>query len=116
MDYLVKIQPVQTGLFDHFWTGVNTLWAKKDLGLWSIAKGEYEEGEDPFQAALREFYEETGHRPPGPFLPLTGRRQPSGKLLMYGLLKVSAIPSAWFQIHLGWNGRRGLGDSRSFPR
>ena len=35
-------------------------WAKKDAGVWSIPKGEYEDGEDPFAAALREFGEETG--------------------------------------------------------
>ncbi len=56
-------------------------WARKDLGSWSIAKGEYEEGEDPLQAALREFFEETGFRPAGPFLPLTQRKQASGKLV-----------------------------------
>lgn len=56
-------------------------WAKKDLGSWSIAKGEYEEGEDPLQAALREFMEETGHQPAGPFLPLAQRKQPGGKLI-----------------------------------
>ena len=56
-------------------------WAKKDLGSWSIAKGEYEEGEDPFQSALREFLEETGYQPAGPFLPLKQRKQPSGKLV-----------------------------------
>ncbi|WP_025042169.1 NUDIX domain-containing protein [Nitrosospira briensis] len=56
-------------------------WAKKDLGSWSIAKGEYEEGEDPLQAALREFMEETGHQPAGPLLPLAQRKQPGGKLI-----------------------------------
>ena len=35
-------------------------WAKKDLGAWSIPKGEYEPGEDPQACALREFEEETG--------------------------------------------------------
>lgn len=35
-------------------------WAKKDLGAWSIPKGESLEGEEPFKAALREFEEETG--------------------------------------------------------
>ena len=35
-------------------------WARKDLGSWSIPKGEYEEGEDPLIAAVREFGEETG--------------------------------------------------------
>jgi|SRR5688500_11075636 predicted NUDIX family NTP pyrophosphohydrolase len=56
-------------------------WKNKDLGAWSIAKGEYEEDEDPLQAALREFFEETGHRATGPLLPLTRRKQPSGKLV-----------------------------------
>ena len=58
-----------------------SFWAKKDLGSWSIAKGEYEEGEDPLQAALREFLEETGHQPAGPFLSLAQRKQPGGKLI-----------------------------------
>jgi len=35
-------------------------WAKKDAGAWSIPKGEYEEGDDPRAAALREFEEELG--------------------------------------------------------
>ena len=39
-------------------------WAKKDLGAWSIPKGEYEPDEDPRVAALREFEEETGTRLP----------------------------------------------------
>ncbi|MGE3233849.1 MAG: NUDIX domain-containing protein, partial [Thermoleophilia bacterium] len=30
-------------------------WARKDDGAWSIPKGEYDEGEDPLAAALREF-------------------------------------------------------------
>jgi predicted NUDIX family NTP pyrophosphohydrolase len=37
-------------------------WAKKDLGAWSIPKGEYEDGDDPLASALREFEEETGTR------------------------------------------------------
>jgi predicted NUDIX family NTP pyrophosphohydrolase len=39
-------------------------WAKKDLGAWSIPKGEYEANEDPLQAAIREFEEELGSTPP----------------------------------------------------
>ena len=35
-------------------------WAKKDLGAWSIPKGEYEPDDDPRACALREFEEETG--------------------------------------------------------
>jgi predicted NUDIX family NTP pyrophosphohydrolase len=43
-------------------------WAKKDLGAWSIPKGEY--CEDALAAAKREFEEETGARPQGDFYPL----------------------------------------------
>jgi predicted NUDIX family NTP pyrophosphohydrolase len=35
-------------------------WAKKDMGAWSIPKGEYTEEEQPLDAAVREFQEETG--------------------------------------------------------
>ena len=35
-------------------------WAKKDIGAWSIPKGEYGDGEDPQAAARREFAEELG--------------------------------------------------------
>jgi predicted NUDIX family NTP pyrophosphohydrolase len=45
-------------------------WAKKDLGSWSIPKGEYDQGEDPLKAAAREFQEETGGQVEGPFHPL----------------------------------------------
>ena len=39
-------------------------WAKKDDGAWSIPKGEYGPGEDPFAVALREFEEELGRPSP----------------------------------------------------
>ena len=35
-------------------------WAKRDDGAWSIPKGEYDDGEEPRAAALREFEEEVG--------------------------------------------------------
>jgi predicted NUDIX family NTP pyrophosphohydrolase len=57
-------------------------WAKKDLGAWSIPKGEIDAGEDPLAAARREFAEETGIALAGPALPLTARRQRSGKLVL----------------------------------
>jgi predicted NUDIX family NTP pyrophosphohydrolase len=56
-------------------------WAKKDDGAWSIPKGLYETGEDALAAARREFQEETGHTPEGPFIALGTFRQPSGKLV-----------------------------------
>ncbi len=56
-------------------------WAKKDLGSWSIPKGEYTHEEDPFEVATREFQEETGFKPEGEFTPLAPIKQPSGKLI-----------------------------------
>jgi predicted NUDIX family NTP pyrophosphohydrolase len=56
-------------------------WAKKDLGAWSIPKGEIDEGEDEERAARREFEEETGFSLDGPLTPLGVFRQPSGKLV-----------------------------------
>jgi predicted NUDIX family NTP pyrophosphohydrolase len=41
-------------------------WAGKDLGAWSIPKGEYGPGEEPLAVALRELEEETGKRVEGP--------------------------------------------------
>jgi len=55
-------------------------WARKDLGAWSIPKGEYT-SEDPLDAARREFAEETGLSPRGDFLPLGTIRQAGGKLV-----------------------------------
>jgi predicted NUDIX family NTP pyrophosphohydrolase len=56
-------------------------WAKKDLGAWSIPKGEYAEGEDALAVAQREFEEETGARPHGDFLPLGEVVQPGRKIV-----------------------------------
>jgi len=47
---------------------------------WSIPKGEYTDGEEAFDAACREFREETGFEPPdSPATPLGEIRQKSGK-------------------------------------
>jgi predicted NUDIX family NTP pyrophosphohydrolase len=56
-------------------------WARKDLGAWSIPKGEYEDGEEPLAAAMREFCEELGAEPiqDGVFLELGTLVQPSQK-------------------------------------
>ena len=54
-------------------------WAKKDAGAWTIPKGLVDPGEDLLAAARREFFEETGFRPAGPFTALSAVRQKSGK-------------------------------------
>ena len=51
----------------------------KDEGWWSIPKGEPDPGEDIFLAALREFEEETGEKPQGPYLDLGSIIQKNGK-------------------------------------
>lgn len=56
-------------------------WKNKDNAAWSIPKGEFTEAEDPMEAAIREFEEETGLRPTGRFEHLGERKQPSGKTL-----------------------------------
>ena len=56
-------------------------WSKKDDGAWSIPKGEFEEGEDPLDAARREFVEETGAAAPGEAVPLGQIRQAGGKVV-----------------------------------
>jgi predicted NUDIX family NTP pyrophosphohydrolase len=56
-------------------------WARKDLGVWSIPKGELADGEEPLDAALREFAEETGQTIRGDFLTLTPAKQPSRKIV-----------------------------------
>src|SRR4051812_4441119 len=52
---------------------------KKDQGAWSIPKGEAEPDEDLLVAARREFEEETGLKPSGPFTALTAVKQSGGK-------------------------------------
>lgn len=57
-------------------------WARKDLGAWSIAKGEFADGDDPLAAARREFNEETGFVAEGPFIPLDDVKQKAGKTVL----------------------------------
>ena len=48
-------------------------WARKDDGAWSIPKGEYAPGDDPWEAARREFAEELGVPLRQAILPRHGR-------------------------------------------
>ena len=90
-------------------------WVRKDLGSWSLAKGEYKEGGDPLEAALRECFEETGYRPAGPFLPLGQRKQPGGKRVHAWAAEGDWDPSSLISntFSIGWP--KGSGQIREFP-
>ncbi|MFO0745632.1 MAG: NUDIX domain-containing protein [Myxococcota bacterium] len=55
--------------------------AKKDLGAWSIPKGEVEDGHEPLETAIRELQEECGLAPETAFEPLGAVKQKSGKVV-----------------------------------
>lgn len=62
-------------------------WIKKDLGAWSIPKGEFGADEDPLSAAKRELEEETGIKVSGEFIELTPVKQKAANWYMHGLWK-----------------------------
>lgn len=56
-------------------------WKGKDLGAWSIPKGEYNDSEEPLAAAQREFREETGWTSQPPYLAIGAVKQRGGKVV-----------------------------------
>jgi len=69
-------------------------WKNKDLGAWSIPKGEYADGEDPLAVAKREFEEETGAEPRGDCRPLGEVVQGGGKVVTAFALEGDFDPAA----------------------
>jgi predicted NUDIX family NTP pyrophosphohydrolase len=90
-------------------------WKHRDAGAWSIPKGEVGEGEDPLACARREFEEETGIRPGGPFLPLGDVRQKAGKRVRAWAWEGDADPAlvASNEVRTEWP--RGSGRWLTFP-
>jgi predicted NUDIX family NTP pyrophosphohydrolase len=90
-------------------------WAKRDLGAWSIPKGEFGEEEEPAAAARREFAEELGVEVTGELQPLGEITQKAGKRVVgfaaEGELDVDAIRSNTFDME--WPPRSGR--TKSFP-
>jgi predicted NUDIX family NTP pyrophosphohydrolase len=90
-------------------------WKNKDLGAWSIPKGEFNKGEDPLEAAKREFHEETGFAVNGGFIALGPVRQAGGKLVYAwaaeGDFKAESIKSNSFTME--WPPRSGR--RKEFP-
>jgi predicted NUDIX family NTP pyrophosphohydrolase len=70
------------------------LWVKKDIGHWTIPKGEVELGEEFVAVARREFAEETGHEAPNhPLIDLGQITQKSGKLVLGWAVQGELDPS-----------------------
>lgn len=98
----MAIQSAGLLLFRHGETGLEVLlahpggpfWARKNVGAWSIPKGEIGDGEDAFQAARREFEEETGYKPKGQGIALGSARQRSGKVVLVWAIRDDWDPRA----------------------
>jgi len=90
-------------------------WIKKDLGAWSIPKGEYDEGEDPLTVARRELEEETGMPADGKFIPLGQVTQPGRKVVAAFALEGDFDPAQLRSnvFELEWPPRSGR--KKSFP-
>ena len=91
-------------------------WARKDGGAWSIPKGEYDDGDDPWVAAQREFSEELGLPvPSGPRIDFGPLKQPSGKVVsafaVRADLDITEARSNTFELE--WP--KGSGRMREFP-
>ena len=91
-------------------------WVKKDLGHWTIPKGEVEPGEELVAVARREFAEETGHEAPDrPLVDLGQITQKSGKLVLGWAVEGDLDPSTAVSntYELEWPPRSGV--VQSFP-
>ena len=87
----------------------------KDYGMWSIPKGEFEDGEEALTAAKREFEEETGQKIEGNFIQLDPVMLKSGKRVycwaVEGDIDHETIVSNLFEIE--WPPKSGK--KQSFP-
>ena len=90
-------------------------WAGKDLGAWSIPKGEYAPAEDALAAAKRELQEETGLAAQGDFLPLGDVVQPGRKIVTAWALEGEFDPALLRSDEFELEWPPGSGRRRSFP-
>jgi len=83
--------------------------SRKNEGWWTIPKGELLKDEQPLDAAIREFEEETGYCPAGEFIPLQAIKQKGGKVVLCwaaeGDLDAELITSNTFELE--WPPRTG---------
>jgi predicted NUDIX family NTP pyrophosphohydrolase len=88
---------------------------RKDEGYWTVPKGEIMTNEEPFEAAVREFFEETGHQVSGTSIPLSPVNQKGGKKVwcwaIEGNLDPSTVVSNTFELQWPPNS----GKIKTFP-
>ena len=90
-------------------------WAHRDDGAWTIPKGALNADEPLLDAARREFEEETGLRPTGPFLPLGSIRQKAGKTVHAWAWEGDADPARVTSNVMRSEWPRGSGQWLTFP-
>ena len=90
-------------------------WSRRDEAAWTLPKGEIDPGEDPLEAARREFMEETGYPSTPPFQPLGELRQKSGKRIAAWAFEGDADPATLVSnaFEMEWPPRSGR--MQSFP-
>ena len=91
------------------------IWAKKDLGAWTIPKGELAPDEDALAGARRELLEESGLAPEGPFHDLGEIRQKGGKVVCAWAVEADVDPATLVsnEFTMEWPPRSGR--TASFP-
>jgi predicted NUDIX family NTP pyrophosphohydrolase len=90
-------------------------WASRDAGVWTIPKGLIDPGEDALAAACREFAEETGVHPSGPFRPLGSVTQKAGKVVHAWACEGDADPEQVTSNDVRTEWPRGSGRWLTFP-
>ena len=90
-------------------------WTNRDLGAWSIPKGETEKGEELLAAAHREFCEETGSSVEGFSFALGQLRQRSGKVVYAWAVESNFDPGRLHSNFFEMEWPRGSGQTREFP-
>ena len=90
-------------------------WQHRDAGAWTIPKGNINPGEAPLEAARREFEEETGFTPEGPYQALGSVKQKGGKVVHAWACEGDADPDAVTSNAATMEWPRGSGRLLTFP-